>query len=55
MKRTKQIIEAEEQALTAELTGIEKKILELHDREHHLRNELQHIVNQKERLDALMS
>jgi hypothetical protein len=46
-------IEAEWQAKMAELTGLESKILEIHEKEYQIRNELQHLIIQKERLLGL--
>lgn len=48
-------LEAEEQALMAELTGVENALMSLHDREHDIRNSLQHIEIQKTRLLAVAS
>lgn len=47
-------VEAEEQALNSELTGIEKAIKTLQDREHDVRSELQHVAIQKLRIAGLV-
>lgn len=48
--RTLEDIENEYQSKWAELTGIETKLLELHEKEWEIRTSLQHLEIQRERL-----
>ena len=48
---TLQDIENEHQSKMSELTGLEAKLLELHQKEWEIRTELQHLEIQKERLE----
>lgn len=48
--RTLDDIENEWQSKMAELTGLESKLLELHEKEWQIRTELQHLEIQRERL-----
>lgn len=50
--RTLDDIENDRQAKMAELSGVETRLLELHDKEHEIRTELQHLEVQKERLES---
>ena len=50
--KTMKDLEADEQALLAELTGLENALLMMHDKEWQIRTELQHIEIQKSRLQA---
>lgn len=48
--RTLDDIENEWQSKMAELTGLESKLLDLHEKEWQIRTELQHLEIQRERL-----
>lgn len=45
-------VDAEWEAKMAELTGLESRLLEMHEKEWRIRTELQHLEIQRERLKA---
>jgi hypothetical protein len=52
--KTMKDLESEEQALLAELTGVENALLLLHDKEWRIRTDLQHIEIQKIRMPSCL-